>query len=181
MTMFGGKQLVAKSKPVTSITSLPSKTIYSKIVVVTSKCFNEIFTLKVTSTNNLREQLAFRILFYKLGMVESGTKFNNEELKPRRRNTKNFSKCVYINQVFFITFLENIKKSFHKGLFPLQFRTPEHWRELFHGMIHSVLTKSTVFAQRIQCPPFCNAQNCCTLQMMVLGSRMVNQKTNCFF
>ena len=69
MTMFGGKQSVAKSKPVTSITSLPSKTIYSKIVVVTSKCFNEIFTLKVTSTNNLREQLAFRILFYYLGMV----------------------------------------------------------------------------------------------------------------
>ena len=117
MTMFGAKQLVAKSKPVTSITSLPSKTIYSKIVVVTSKCFNEIFTLKVTSTNNLREQLAFRILFYNSGMVESGTKFNNEEFKPRRRNTKNFSKCVYINQVFFISFLENIKKSFHRAYF----------------------------------------------------------------
>ena len=43
MTIFGGKQLVAKSKPATSVTSLPSKTINSKIVLVTLGCFIKIF------------------------------------------------------------------------------------------------------------------------------------------
>ena len=45
MTIFGGKQLVAKSKPATSVTSLPSKTINSKIVLVTLGCLNKNFWL----------------------------------------------------------------------------------------------------------------------------------------
>ena len=50
MTIFGGIQLVAKSKPVTSITSLSSKTINSKIILVTFGCFIKIFKKQRTQT-----------------------------------------------------------------------------------------------------------------------------------